>query len=61
MEGTNKALRFKLELTKPRAYLLAVALVFLIPISIPVMGVDWPFLFTVGLVLIAWVSIKWGS
>ncbi len=37
------------------------ALVFLIPIAIPMMGVDWPFLFTVGLVLIAWISIKWGS
>ena len=54
-------MRINFQLTKPRAYLLAVAAAFLAPIGIPNMGVDWPFLFTVGLVLMAWLSIKWGK
>ncbi len=47
--------------TKSRTYLLTIVLLFLAPIAIPNFGVDWPFLFTIGLVLTAWVSIKWTS
>ncbi|HKW05662.1 MAG TPA: archaeosortase/exosortase family protein [Nitrososphaerales archaeon] len=49
------------KLGRSHYFVLAIATTFLIPIVIPNMSVDWPFLFTIGLVLFAWFSIKWRS
>jgi exosortase len=49
------------KLTRNWTYLFTIAVAFLLPIAIPGFGVDWPFLFTIGLVLIAWLTIKWAT
>jgi exosortase len=53
--------RLSTSLTRERAYALAISLAFLIPLAIPGVGDDYPFLFTVGIVLMAWFVLKWNS
>jgi len=48
-------------LTRPNAFLLAIAAGFLLPIAIPNVGLDYQYFFITAIVLFAWFIIKWES
>jgi len=49
------------KLEKSQAFLLSVAVGFLVPILIPGVGIDYTYFFIIAIVLMAWFAIKWNS
>ena len=49
------------KLSRAHSFALAIAVIFLLPLAIPGMGLDIPYFFIIGLVLFAWFTIKWAS
>jgi exosortase/archaeosortase family protein len=48
-------------MSRPNAYLLALAVAFLIPLAIPNVGIDYTYFFIFILVFFAWLIMKWNS
>jgi exosortase/archaeosortase family protein len=48
-------------MSRPNAYLLALATVFLVPLVIPSVGIDFTYFFIFILVFFAWLIMKWNS
>lgn len=46
---------------KPQVFTTAVFLAYLFPAMIPGTGIDYPFVFTVGIILFAWFVFKWNN
>lgn len=46
---------------RPYIFLVSIFASYLIPSIIPGTGIDYPFVFTVGLILLAWFIFKWNS
>lgn len=45
--------------SKARLFVTGVVVVFLLPLAIPNVGLDWPYLFVLVIALLAWFMIKW--
>ena len=50
-----------MKLSRIDAFVASLAAAFVIPAAIPGMGLDYPYLFIMGIVLMAWFAIKWGT
>jgi exosortase/archaeosortase family protein len=50
-----------IKITRPQAFILVLAISFLLPLVIPQEGLDLPYFFIMMLVLFAWFTIKWNS
>jgi exosortase/archaeosortase family protein len=48
-------------MSRPNAYLLALAVAFLIPLALPGVGIDYTYFFIFILVFFAWLIMKWNS
>jgi|GEM_PF-423358 exosortase/archaeosortase family protein len=46
---------------KPQLFVAAVFAAYLLPAIIPGTGIDYPFVFTVGIILFAWFVFKWNN
>ncbi len=51
----------RLRVSRPEAFLVAIAATFLAPAAIPREGIDYPYFFIMSITLFAWFIMKWDS
>lgn len=49
------------KISRAYAFILAIVAAFVAPVAIPRVGIDYPYFFIMGIVLMAWFTIKWAS